>query len=130
MGDILAVPDTYIVPAAEACALFEDKSVQDLPSDLHEVLVAANVDEMGDAVDRGTALLNLKNRGYIRYDRKHKSLRECWLSCEHKPKETEDNDDKPSEKVNTTSSNYFCFRVVHVLLNHNMNSLYSPFTDH
>ena len=53
MGDVPADPETYTVPAAEACALFEDESVQDLSSDLHEVLVAATVDEMGDAARRG-----------------------------------------------------------------------------
>ena len=130
MGDIPAISETYTVPAAEARALFEDESVQDLSSDLHEVLVAATVDEMGDAARRGIARLNLKNKGTISYNRKHMSMREQWISREPKPKETENNDDNPSGKVNTISSGYFCFEVVYVLLHHNLNSLYSPFTYH
>ena len=55
MGDVPAVPRIYIFSTAEAHAPFEDESVQDLSSGLHEVLVAATVDEMGDAAWRGVA---------------------------------------------------------------------------
>ena len=59
------------------------------------------VEAMADAARKGMARMNLdKKKGSISHDRKHKSLRERWLSREPKPTGIEANDVNPSEKVN------------------------------
>ena len=90
--------ENYAVPAAEARALFEVETVRDLSADLHEVLTSVTVDVMADAARKGIARLNAKSKGSLSYDRKHKSLRERWLS--RHPKQTEDDSEEDSEKVN------------------------------
>ena len=90
--------ENYAVPAAKARALFEDETVRDLSADLHTVLTSATVDVMADAARKGIARLNAKNKGSLSYDRKHKSLRERWLSCH--PKQTDDDIEGDTEKVN------------------------------
>lgn len=100
MTDLECLPETYTVPEAEARALFQDEDVQELSADLHEVLSCTTVEAMADAARKGMARMNLdKKKGSISHDRKHKSLRERWLSREPKPTGIEANDVNLSEKI-------------------------------
>ena len=56
-----------------------DKKVP-LLEGLRSLLTAEDVDEMTNAAREGIAMLPVKNKGSVSYGRKHKSLKERWIS--------------------------------------------------
>ena len=52
---------------------------------LKNLLMAEDADEMTNAAREGVAMLPVKNKGSVAYGRKHKSLKERWISREVVP---------------------------------------------
>ena len=100
------MPETYHVPDDEARALFENEDVEDVASDLHEVLSSNTVDDMVDAARRGLTRLTLKDKGSVNHDRKSKSLRERWLTKEPKPVQPANSVPAPEVKVSADTTDY------------------------